>query len=89
MMGIGMYCIGHLNCLTGIKIRLDSKVWVLEGLWTGVRCEMTGSEQGKDSALAATIEATLFDPKMCRFGAWGHGLVVDLGCWVEGWTLQP
>lgn len=50
---------------------------------------MTGSEQGKDSALAATIEATLFDPKMCRFGAWGHGLVVDLGCWVEGWTLQP
>lgn len=67
---------------------LDSKVWVLEGLWTSILCELTGSEQGKDSALAATIEATLFCiQKMCRLGAWGHGLVVSLGCLVKGWTL--
>lgn len=44
---------------------LDSKVWVLEGLWTSIQCELTGSEQGKDSALAATIEATLFASKKC------------------------
>lgn len=44
---------------------LDSKVWVLEGLWTSIQCELTGSEQGKDSALAATIEAILFAFKKC------------------------
>lgn len=80
-----VYCVWHLNFLTVIKIMLDSKVWVLEGLSAGIWCEMTGSEQGKDSALAATIEATLFASKKCvhlALGPWfscGLGVGLRLG----------